>query len=343
MGRPNLTVLTRAQAERIVVEDGRAAALDFRHGDDRRSNGRRIDGRDGAPKRAIVGGELLLAAGAIGSPQLLMVSGLGPGDVLADHGIPVVRDLPDVGGNLQDHLQVRLVFKVAGVPTLNTQVHGWLGKARMGLDYALFRRGPLSMAPSQLGAFARSDPSRATPNLEYHIQPLSTDKLGDPLHRFPAFTASVCNLRPESRGRVDLRSADPFDRPAIRPNYLSADADRRVAADAIRLTRRIAAQPALQKFRPEEFKPGPEIDGDDALARAAGDIATTIFHPVGTCRMGPADDAAAVVDPDLRVRGVAGLRVIDASIMPTITSGNTNSPTIMIAEKAAAAIRGGRG
>jgi choline dehydrogenase len=195
------------------------------------------------------------------------------------------------------------------------------------------------MAPSQLGAFARSDPSRATPNLEYHIQPLSTDKLGEPLHRFPAFTASVCNLRPESRGRVDLRSADPFDRPAIRPNYLSADADRRVAADAIRLTRRIAAQPALQKYRPEEFKPGPEIDGDDALARAAGDIATTIFHPVGTCRMGPADDAAAVVDPDLRVRGVAGLRVIDASIMPTITSGNTNAPAIMIAEKASEMIR----
>jgi len=328
MRRPNLTVLTRAQAERIVLEDGRAAALDFRHG----------EGRGAVPRRALVDGELVLAAGSIGSPQVLMLSGIGPADRLASHGIPVAHDLPGVGGNLQDHLQVRLVFKVQGVRTLNERTQTWAGKTGMGMEYALFRRGPLTMAPSQLGAFARSDPSRATPNLEYHIQPLSTERLGDALHPFPAFTASVCNLRPESRGRVDLRSADPFDAPSIRPNYLAAEADRRVAADAIRLTRRIAAQPALARYQPEEFKPGPEVDGDDALAKAAGDIATTIFHPVGTCRMGPADDAGAVVDAALRVRGVRGLRVVDASIMPTITSGNTNSPTIMIAEKAAAAM-----
>ncbi|NNG04742.1 MAG: choline dehydrogenase, partial [Inquilinus sp.] len=247
------------------------------------------------------------------------------------------HELSGVGGNLQDHLQVRLVYKVTGAETLNRRANSRIGRALMGAEYFLFRRGPLTMAPSQLGAFARSDPAVETPNLEYHVQPLSTDKLGDALHPFSAFTASVCNLRPESRGAVTIKGADPLAAPAIRPNYLSAAADRRVAGDAIRLTRRICAAPALARFNPEEFRPGPEIDGDEALARAAGDIGTTIFHPVGTCRMG--QDDTAVVDARLRVHGVEGLRVVDASIMPTITSGNTNAPTIMIAEKAADMIR----
>ena len=239
-------------------------------------------------------------------------------------------------------MQVRTVFKVDGVKTLNRLANSLVGKARMGLEYMARRSGPLSMAPSQLGCFAKSDPSRETPNLQYHVQPLSCDKLGDPLHRFDAFTASVCNLRPQSRGHVRLRSPDPFDKPVIRPNYLSDPADRQVAAQAVMLTRRIGAQPALKAYNAREFKPGPEIQGEEALARAAGDIASTIFHPVGTCKMGPKEDGSAVVDERLRVHGVQGLRVIDASIMPTITSGNTNSPTLMIAEKGAAMIRADR-
>nr|WP_281413089.1 GMC family oxidoreductase N-terminal domain-containing protein [Marivibrio halodurans] len=328
MGRPNLTVMTKAQATAIRLDGRRVTGLDFL--------------RDGVPSRVEVGGELILAAGAVASPVLLQQSGIGPGAVLSEHGVETRHDLPGVGENLQDHLQVRAAFKVDGVRTLNRLANSLVGKAGMALEYALKRSGPLSMAPSQLGCFAKSDPSRETPNLQYHVQPLSTDRLGDPLHRFDAFTASVCNLRPQSRGHVRLRSPDPMAKPVIRPNYLSDPADRQVAARALMLTRRIAEQPALQAYNAREFKPGADIQGEEALARAAGDIASTIFHPVGTCKMGPAADEAAVVDERLRLHGIEALRVVDASIMPTITSGNTNSPTLMIAEKGAAMIRADR-
>jgi choline dehydrogenase len=321
--RPNLKLLTGAQATRIAFEGARAIGLHFR--------------QDGREAYAAVRGELLLASGAIGSPQLLQLSGLGPGDLLREQGIEVVHELAGVGANLQDHLQLRLVYKVENSRTLNEDANRLLGRARMGLQYLLFRRGPLSMAPSQLGAFAKSDPARATPNLEYHVQPLSLDKFGDPLHPFPAFTASVCNLRPESRGHVRITSPDPAAPPAIRPNYLATEADRMVAADAIRLTRRICAAKAMARFQPREYRPGAAFQSEAELARAAGEIGTTIFHPVGTCRMGA--DPMAVVDDRLRVHGIAGLRVIDASVMPTITSGNTNAPVIMIAEKAADLIK----
>lgn len=323
MKRPNLTVLTHAQAKAIRVEGRRAAGIEFWHGERLRY--------------AEACGEVILAAGAIGSPQLLQVSGIGPGDLLRGHGIDVRHDLPGVGENLQDHLQIRQVYKVRNTRTLNETAGRLVGRVRMGCEYVFLRRGPLTMAPSQLGCFAKSDDSRETPNLEYHIQPLSLDKFGEPLHPFPAFTASVCNLRPVSRGHVRIKAADPRTHPAIKPNYLSEYEDRRVAADAIRLTRRICAATAMARFAPEEYRPGPEIQSDEDLARAAGDIGTTIFHPVGTCKMGR--DALAVVDERLRVHGIAGLRVADASIMPTITSGNTNSPVIMIAEKASDMIR----
>lgn len=322
-GRKNLQVFTRAQAKGLRIENGRATGVDLRFGtEDATINAR---------------GEVILAAGSIGSVQLLQVSGVGPGDLLRDHSIDVVHELPGVGENLQDHLQIRCAFKVEGVKTLNERANSLLGKVGIGLQYALFRSGPMSMAPSQLGAFAKSDRKFDTPNVEYHVQPLTLDKFGEPLHPFPAFTASVCNLRPESRGRVRITSADPFADPSIAPNYLSAEADRKVAADSIRLTRRIVSQPALQQYKPQEFLPGESIQSDDDLAVAAGNIATTIFHPVGTCKMGK--DRMAVVDERLRVRGLKGLRVVDASVMPTITSGNTNSPVIMIAEKASDMIR----
>jgi choline dehydrogenase-like flavoprotein len=283
---------------------------------------------------------VILAAGSIGSVQLLLLSGVGPGGQLQALGIPTVLDRPGVGENLQDHLQLRLIYKVSGVTTLNESYRSLLGRARMGLDYALFRRGPLTMAPSQLGLFTRSDPSRERANIQFHVQPLSLDKFGDPLHEFPAFTASVCNVQPTSRGHVRLRARDPADKPVIKPNYLSTDADRRVSADSIRVARRIAAQPALAKFAPVEHLPGASVTNDDAaLMKAAGDIGTTIFHPVGTAKMGRDSDPTAVVDERLRVIGLERLRVVDASIMPTITSGNTNAPTMMIAEKGAAMIR----
>jgi choline dehydrogenase len=282
-----------------------------------------------------VGGEVILAAGAIGSPQILQLSGLGPAPLLQGLGLAVEQDLPGVGANLQDHLQIRAVYKVQGARTLNTRAASLLGKATIALEYALRRSGPMSMAPSQLGAFTRSSPDKTWPDLEYHVQPLSLDAFGEPLHGFNAFTASVCNLNPTSRGTVTITSSDATVAPAIRPNYLSTDEDRRVAAQSLRITRNIVAQPALAGFKPEEYRPGPQFQSDEELARLAGDIATTIFHPVGTCRMGRADDAGAVVDSRLRVRGVTGLRVADASVMPTITSGNTNSPTLMIAEKLA--------
>jgi choline dehydrogenase len=317
-GRPNLTVLTGAQASGIAFEGTRATGLRFRH--------------EGGEKLAAAGREVLLASGAVGSPQLLQLSGIGPGALLQEHGIPVVHAQDGVGANLQDHLQIRTVYKVKNTRTLNEQANSVLGRAWMGLEYALFRRGPLTMAPSQLGAFAKSDPARETPDLEYHVQPLSLEKFGDPLHPFPAITASVCNLRPESRGHVRIKSPAPTAAPSIRPNYLATEADRLVAAEAIRLTRRICSAQPLARFEPEEFLPGDAVVSDADLAEAAGRIGTTIFHPVGTCKMG--HDPLAVVDDRLRVRGVDALRVVDASIMPTITSGNTNAPVIMIAEKA---------
>lgn len=321
--RPNLRVLTHAQVKRLQFAGRRATGVVLRHGH--------------ADAIIEAGREVILAAGSIGSPQLLQLSGIGPGWLKTQLGIDLVRETPGVGENLQDHLQIRCIYKVDGVPTLNTRANSLLGKLAIGLEYALFQSGPMSMAPSQLGAFARTDQSFETPNVEYHVQPLSLDKFGEPLHSFPAFTASVCNLRPESRGVVRIESPSPFEKPIIQPNYLSTPADRRVAADSIRFTRRIVSQPALQKFAPEEIKPGANYRNDEELSRLAGDISTTIFHPVGTCKMG--SDEMAVVDDRLRCHGLEGLRVVDASIMPTITSGNTNSPVIMIAEKAADMIR----
>ena len=331
--RPNFEMWTGTQAQRLLLEQVDGAT---------RCEGVLVRTPQGLEEiRLNPGGQVLLAAGAIGSPQLLQLSGLGPAALLQRHGIQVVRDLPGVGGNLQDHLQIRAVFQVEGVSTLNTLASSWFGKARIGLEYALRRTGPMSMAPSQLGAFARSGPDKAWPDLQYHVQPLSLEAFGEPLHGFNAFTASVCNLNPSSRGSVAIRSADAADAPLIAPNYLSTAEDREVAARSLRLTRRIVEQPALARYRPSEYKPGVQFQTDEELARLAGDIATTIFHPVGTCRMGRGDDDGAVVDSRLRVRGVSGLRVIDASVMPTITSGNTNSPTLMIAERAAAWLRAG--
>ena len=316
---------TDAQVRRIAVEPGdagpRATGVELLR------TGERLRARR----------EVILAAGAVGSPQILQLSGVGPGPLLQAHGIEVVRDLPGVGENLHDHLQVRTIYKVKNTVTLNRRVNSLFGKAAMGLEYLLFRTGPLTMPPSQLGAFARSDPSRASANMEWHVQPLSLDKFGDPLHRFDAVTPSVANLQPTSRGHVRIKDPDPLQAPAITLNYLSTDEDRQVAVAGLRFTRRIMAAGALARFEPREWKPGPEVDTDEALSRAAGDLGTTIFHPVGTCRMG--SDPFAVVDDRLAVRGVAGLRVIDASVMPRITSGNTNAPTVMIAEKGAEFVR----
>ncbi len=329
-GRFNFELWTNAQVTRLLLDrqpDGRL-----------RCSGVRVwTGREMIDAHAEA--EVLLCAGAIGSPQLLQLSGLGPGALLQGLGIEVLADLPGVGENLQDHLQIRAVYKINGAPTLNVLASSLLGKAKIGLEYLWRRSGPMSMAPSQLGAFTRSSPQHEWPNLEYHVQPLSLDAFGEPLHAFPAFTASVCNLNPSSRGSVHIRSPRHEDAPAIAPRYLSTADDRQVAADSLRVTRRIAAQPALARYQPQEWKPGPQYESDDDLARLAGDIATTIFHPVGTVKMGPADDPLAVLDARLRVRGVDGLRVVDASVMPTITSGNTNSPTLMIAEKAAAWVK----
>jgi choline dehydrogenase len=323
--RPNLRVVTDALIDRVMLENGRATGIEF--------------SLDGVAQRAEARCETILAAGAIGSPAILQRSGIGDGARLQQLGIETRQHLEGVGANLQDHLQLRSIYQVKGIRTLNKIANSWLGQAMMGLEYAWRRGGPLSMAPSQLGVFTRSDPGQATANLEYHVQPLSLDKFGDPLHRFPAFTASVCNLRPTSRGSVTIAGPDPQAAPRIAPCYLSTDEDRRVAADALRLTRRIVGMPALAPYAPTEYLPGPQYQSDAELADAAGQIGTTIFHPVGTCRMGRADDAGAVVEARLRVRGVAELRVIDASVMPTITSGNTNAPTLMIGEKGAALVR----
>ena len=317
--RPNLRVLTGAEAETLLLDGRQVTGVALRQ------HGRRFTARAGR--------EVILSAGAINSPKLLELSGIGRPDVLAALGITVRHRLDGVGENLQDHLQIRTVFKVSNTSTLNTRFHNLLSRAGMGMEYALRRSGPLSMAPSQLGIFARSDPRMATPDLEYHVQPLSTDRLGEPLHRFDAVTVSVCNLRPESRGSVHMATPDAAAAPRIRPNYLSTAADRHVAANSIRHARSLMRTRAIARYAPEEMLPGPQFATDNELAAKAGDIATTIFHPVGTCKMGP--DALAVVDSALRVHGLLGLRVADASIMPSIVSGNTNSPVIMIAERAA--------
>ena len=336
-GRPNFEMWTSAHATRLVVETQADGSL--------RCTGVEVwDGKELVTVHSTK--EVALCSGAIGSPQLLQLSGIGPADLLKQNGIPVVADLPGVGANLQDHLQIRAVFKIDGAPTLNVLASSTFGKAKIGLEYMLKRSGPMSMAPSQLGAFTRSSPAHEWPNLEYHVQPLSLDAFGDPLHAFPAFTASVCNLNPTSRGTVRIRTPRYQDAPAIAPNYLSTAEDRQVAADSLRVTRRIVAQPALAKYKPQEWKPGVQYQTDEELARLAGDIATTIFHPVGTTKMGADDDPMAVLDSHLRVRDgkggrIAGLRVIDAGAMPTITSGNTNSPTLMLAEKAAGWMRRG--
>ena len=326
MRRPNLRVETDVLVERVLFDGRRASGVRF--------------SRAGETFDVQTRGEVILSAGSVGSAQLLQLSGIGPREWLDELNIPVVADRAGVGRNLQDHLQQRAIYEVHNVKTLNTIYHSLLGRAGMGLEYLLFRRGPLTMAPSQLGLFTRSDPSQPRANIQFHVQPLSLDKFGDPLHRFPAITVAPCNLSPTSRGTIRLRSIDPRDAPRIAPNYLATEADRQVAADAIRVTRRLMAQPALAKYQPEEYLPGPAVGNDPAaLARAAGDIGTTIFHPVGTARMGQQDDPRAVVDSRLRVIGIDNLRVIDASVMPTITSGNTNTPTAMIAEKAAAYVR----
>lgn len=286
------------------------------------------------------GGEVLLSAGAIGSVQILERSGVGAANRLEKLGIPVIQDLPGVGENLQDHLQLRMVYKVNGIKTLNTTANSLIGKLLIGLEYFFKRSGPMSMAPSQLGAFAYSSPDQTSANLEYHVQPLSLEKFGEDLHPFNAFTASVCNLRPSSRGSVHIESVDPEAPPVISPNYLSTQKDRKVAADALRLTRKIVESAALQPYSPDEYKPGKQFQSDEELIQAAGDIGTTIFHPVGTCKMGRAEDPMAVLDSQLRVRGVGHLRVVDASAMPTITSGNTAAPTMMIAQRAVELLAG---
>ena len=317
--RPNLTVLTHVRVDKVVLENLRATQVRARW--------------KGAETMFTARREIILCAGAVSSPGILQRSGIGPRPLLESMGITVVHELPGVGGNLQDHLQLRLIFKLTNARTLNQVANSLWGKVGMGLRYAYDRSGPLAMAPSQLGAFVKSDPGQPSANLQYHVQPLSLERFGEPLHTFPAFTASVCNLRPKSRGRIDIRSANPDDAPLIDPNYLSHPDDLKVAADAIRLTRKIIANPALQAFCPEEYLPGIELQTEQQLHEAAARIGTTIFHPVGTCRMG--QDTEAVVDAELRVHGIAGLRVADASIMPTIVSGNTCSPTLMIGEKAA--------
>jgi choline dehydrogenase-like flavoprotein len=323
LARPNLRLETGVLADRLIVENGRTIGVRFLQG--------------GEAFEARARGEVVLCSGSIGSTQILHRSGIGPAEWLAPLGIDVVLDRRGVGRNLQDHLQQRAIYKVEGIRTLNETYYNLFRRGLMGVDYALRRRGPLTMAPSQLGIFTRSDPHQERANIQFHVQPLSLDKFGDPLHRFPAITVSACNLRPTSRGEIRITARAPEEKPSIAPHYLTTPEDRQVAADAIRVTRRLMKQPALAPYRPQEYLPGPGVGDDDAsLAKAAGDIGTTIFHPIGTAKMGAASDPTAVVDERLRVHGLSGLRVIDASVMPTITSGNTNTPTAMIAEKGSA-------
>ena len=322
--RANLQVMTDSHVRRVRIETAQGT---------RRATGIELMSRDGTGTFVTARREVLLSAGAIGSPQILQLSGVGPGELLRRHGIAPVHELPGVGENLHDHLQLRMIYQVSGAVTLNQRANSIFGKIAMALEYLLFKTGPLTMPPSQLGAFARSDPAQPSANIEWHVQPLSLDKFGEPLHSFAAITPSVCNLRPTSRGHVRIKSADPLAHPAIQPNYLATAEDRKVAIDSIRFTRRIMSAPALARYRPEEYKPGVRYQSDEELSKVAGDLGATIFHPVGTCKMG--QDPLAVVDDRLRVHGIAGLRVVDASIMPRITSGNTNAPTVMIADKAA--------
>ena len=322
--RPNLTVLSNVLVEKVELNNS---------GQRPRATGVKIRRADKSSTIFKADQEVLLSAGAIGSPQILQLSGIGSSELLGSRNIPIRVDLSGVGENLQDHLQVRSVYQVENTVTLNQKAGSLIGKALMGLEYFFFKTGPLTMPPSQLGAFAKSDPNRSTANIEWHVQPLSLDKFGDPLHKFNAITPSVCNLRPTSRGQVRIKSNDPEEHPTIRLNYLSTSEDEEVAVEGLRFTRRIMRAEALKKFNPVELKPGAEIQTDTQLLEAARDLGTTIFHPVGTCKMG--SDESAVVNDRLEVHGVANLRVIDASIMPTITSGNTNAPTVMIAEKGA--------
>ena len=319
VSKDRLRVETKANVTRILINDGRASGVEYIQGSQK--------------KVAHTAGEIILCAGSVGSPQILQLSGIGPGNLLNSMGIDVLLNKPMIGENLQDHLQLRCSWRLSGAKTLNTLVNSFWGKMRIGLEYAVFRTGPMSMSPSQLCAFAKSRPDVATPDLQYHVQPLTLDSFGEPLHDFPGITASVCNLRPESRGNVRISSPDPMAKPSIAPNYLSTESDRAAAVSAIKLTRKIISQSPMKRYDPEELKPGNHITSDEELGHAAGDIGTTIFHPVGTVHMGP--EQAAPVDSQLKLRGIDGLRVADASIMPSITSGNTNSPTMMIAEKAA--------
>jgi choline dehydrogenase len=318
--RPNLRLETRATVGRILIEDGRAVGVEYE-----------------TPAGVVTAraGEVILSGGAICSPQILQLSGIGPGDLLRSNGIEVKRSLPGVGSNLQDHLQLRPIYKVSGVRTLNVDYQNYLKRVSMAVQYAAFRRGPMTMAPSQLGIFAKSSSRYETPNLQFHVQPLSLDKFGDAMQKFAAITVSVCNLRPASRGTVRIKSPDPRQQPAIAPHYLSTEEDQQVAIDSLKLVRRLMKQPALTRFQPEEYRPGPDVTDDAGLRNAAADLGTTIFHPVGTAKMGIDSDTSSVVDGRLRVHGLERLRVVDASVMPTITSGNTNSPTMMIAEKGA--------
>ncbi len=316
--RPNLRLVTGALTDKVVFSNQTATGIVYQRG--------------GEIFEAHAKREVLLCAGSIGSVQILQRSGIGPADMLNKAGIPVALAREGVGNNLQDHLQQRAIYSVTGADTLNQSYHSLFGKVGMAMNYAFRRRGPLTMAPSQLGIFTRSDPGQARANIQFHVQPLSLDKFGDPLHRFPAITIAGCNLRPTSRGSVHVPSADPHAAPVINPNYLSTEEDRKVAADTIKVTRQIMQQPALARFFPHETVPGADAAGRP-LADVAGEIGTTIFHPVGTAKMGAVDDPMAVVDIDGRVIGANGLRVIDASVMPSITSGNTNTPTIMIADK----------
>ncbi len=319
LNRPNLKLVTGAGVTRVLIEDGRAVGVAYT------AAGRMHEAR---------AGQVVLAAGAVNTPHLLELSGIGDGTRLSALGLPQLRHAPGVGENLQDHLQIRPYYGVRGVRTMNDLYASWWRRPLMALEYAAFRRGPMSMAPSQFGAFAKSSPEQATANLQFHVQPLSLDKFGDPLHAFPAITISVCNLRPTSRGSIHATSPHPAEKPSIQPNYLSTHEDERVAVDAMRLVRRIVAQPPLARFNPEEFRPGAGARSDAELLAAARALGTTIFHPAGTAKMGLASDPMAVVDARLKVIGIEGLRVADASVMPAITSGNTNSPTMMIAEKA---------
>ena len=324
LSRPNLTVITHAHVQKLVINSQSGS---------KKATGVEVRINDDSAKVFNASREVILSAGAIGSPQILQLSGIGSGDFVKEKGLEVVHDLPGVGENLHDHLQVRSVYKVENTVTLNKRANSLFGKMKMGLEYFMFKTGPLTMPPSQLGAFAMSDETQASANIEWHVQPLSLEKFGDPLHQFNAITPSVCNLRPTSRGHVRIRTAKAEDYPAITLNYLSSEQDRDVAVAGLKFTRRIMAAKALERFNPQEWKPGPELKTDEDLYQAAGDLGTTIFHPVGTCKMG--NDELAVVNDRLQVHGIAGLRVIDASIMPRITSGNTNAPTVMIAEKGA--------